>query len=74
MSTLNAKSPENPNQTSDLSDFETTTNQEINNINSKSEQVDLSSFEPQLDQLFHIDGMYIYIINMTNILLLLLYQ
>lgn len=60
MPTLNSKSIEQPNQIirRDVSGLETTTNPEsLNNNSSKSEQINVT-FEPQMDQLFNIDGRY----------------
>lgn len=58
MSTSNSKSPELPNQTIDVSGSESTANPEsFSNKSSKSEQINLTVFEPQMDQLFNIDGM-----------------
>jgi len=63
MSTSNSKSPEQPNQTiqRDVSGSESTaTPESSSNKSSKSEQINLTVFEPQMDQLFNIDGMYYY--------------
>lgn len=58
MSTLNT-SNEQQNQTAlrYVSGLESTTNQESNDDNLKSEQIILTKFEPQIGQLFNSDGM-----------------
>jgi len=65
----NYKSPEQPNQSiqRDVSGSESTVNPESSsNKSSKSEQINLTAFEPQMDQLFSIDGMYYIINNISN--------
>jgi len=67
--TSNYKSPEQPNQITqrDVSGSESTANPESSsNKSSKSEQINLTAFEPQMDQLFSIDGMYYIINNISN--------
>ncbi|VVC37382.1 Hypothetical protein CINCED_3A013027 [Cinara cedri] len=55
ISTLHSKSSEKKNEIllRNVSSLETSNNQESNNNNSKSEQINLTTFEPQLDQLFN---------------------
>lgn len=65
MSTSNSKSIEQPNQITqrDVSGLETTANIESsNNKSSKSEQINVTAFEPQMDQLFSIDGICLIIL------------
>lgn len=56
---MNSKSPEESNQTilRDVSDLETTTNPESSKDSSKSEQTNLTKFEPQMDEIFNKNGM-----------------
>lgn len=59
ISNMNSKSPEESNQTilRDVSDLETTTNPESSKDSSKSEQTNLTKFEPQMDEIFNKNGM-----------------
>lgn len=65
----NYKSPEQPNEITqrDVSGSESTANPESSsNKSSKSEQINLTAFKPQMNQLFNIDGVYYIINNISN--------